>query len=462
MAACSDENEACEIPTVLIIGVAGAGKSSLGNALSGKKIDGESSSFVVGSGGNSVTQKTSAQVGNFCGLDDRKLCLIDTPGHGDRSGRDADFRKNMIQELKSHRTVHAILWVVNAEKPRMDGQDFEFFRLLTDVFGPGCLNNLVINFSYYGHGEHSVRQRERQAKTLESLTRNVVEFIKEFQISDSSEPRPIPQMRPEANNFDGTTGFEKHVSAIEHFVHQRERQAKTQESLTRNVAEFIPEFRIKDSSEPRPIPQMKPEVNNFDGTTGFEKRFFAIVLWLSVLSLSVLWLSFAEVNNFDGSSVEVVPSKWFRHGTTVLETCFFAIVLSLFLLWLFQAKTQDSLTRNVVEFIMDFQIDDRSDLRPIPQMRPEVNNFDGTTGFEKRFFAIDALHDQQDEKQVNIFNSECEELWQVIKGLSAYPVSDLEFVESQKDLLKKKLEEEEEKRFMAEEEIKVVLSNFEM
>ena len=70
---------------------------------------------------------------------------------------------------------------MNSETPRLDSQDAEFFRLLTELFGPGCLANLLVNFSYFAHSEDAVTRRTRQVKTVDSLKSSVIKFIMEFQ-----------------------------------------------------------------------------------------------------------------------------------------------------------------------------------------------------------------------------------------------------------------------------------------
>ena len=174
-----EENSAI---VVVQVGVVGAGKSSLGNALLGFRAMDNEVPFEVGVSGFSVTKLTEAVDGYFKGDPEAgKIRVIDTPGHGDGAGQDSSYRQQMVERLKTENDhIDVILWVINAEKPRIDSQDAELFGLLNDAFGPKFLRNLVINFSHFPHGQMHEQQRNRQSKTFENLKENITQFILEF------------------------------------------------------------------------------------------------------------------------------------------------------------------------------------------------------------------------------------------------------------------------------------------
>ena len=201
--------------TILLIGVVGAGKSSMANTLLGHKPYGEKPLFEVSGDGSSVTRDTKSVMGNFFGMAGRPLRIVDTPGHGDRQGRDADFRKQMILELKKVRTVHAIMWIINAEKPRIDQQDDEFFDILSKAFGPGFLKNLLVNFSFFGHAKSSYRKRSLQGKDLSVLRGNVLQFIAEFTEKQETKYEKKNDKQPSAMSEEKKTEKKKHKALLQ-------------------------------------------------------------------------------------------------------------------------------------------------------------------------------------------------------------------------------------------------------
>ncbi len=95
----------------------------------------------------SCTLTCQAADGHFLGDSQKPVRVIDTPGHGDSQGRDHSFRDEIIRTMREEKVVHAFLLTKNAQAPRVDMQDIEFFEILRGIFGAGFFSNVVIVFT---------------------------------------------------------------------------------------------------------------------------------------------------------------------------------------------------------------------------------------------------------------------------------------------------------------------------
>jgi len=117
--------------TLLIIGSAGNGKSTLGNRL--RNVEATSSdAFRESDSTDSETMNTVVKQGNYEGV---PITVIDTPGLNDSHGMDALHLSEMISTIRRHNTVHGIAIVLNGQADRFDDNLKRMIRLLWNLFG---------------------------------------------------------------------------------------------------------------------------------------------------------------------------------------------------------------------------------------------------------------------------------------------------------------------------------------
>ena len=133
---------------LVLVGTTGVGKSTFGNAILGlDAVEGDTSKefgFKTSGSTKSCTQVASCLDGYWFGYKEFPIRVIDTPGHGDSSGKDVRLRESIVECLRQERFVHAFLWFKNAESPRFDKQDADFYKIFTEMFGCGFLDNLIV------------------------------------------------------------------------------------------------------------------------------------------------------------------------------------------------------------------------------------------------------------------------------------------------------------------------------
>ncbi len=115
--------------------------------IDGKSQNPEEGPFRRSDETQSCTLACEAADGFFLGDRRKPVRIIDTPGHGDSQGRDHSFRDEVIRTMKEEKVVHAFLLTKNAQAPRVDMQDIEFFEILRKIFGDGFFSNVVIVFT---------------------------------------------------------------------------------------------------------------------------------------------------------------------------------------------------------------------------------------------------------------------------------------------------------------------------
>ncbi|CAG0892679.1 unnamed protein product [Darwinula stevensoni] len=150
---------------ICLVGVAGNGKSTLGNILLGLEPD-DDGGFETSSGARSCTLGVQWKDGNFRGRAGQPIRVIDTPGHGDGEGRDKELRRNMVEELKKQETIDAFIWVKNAQDPRYTKTEAEYFQILIEIFGGAYFHNFVVVFSRWSFSEKEEQKRNKLKKPV--------------------------------------------------------------------------------------------------------------------------------------------------------------------------------------------------------------------------------------------------------------------------------------------------------
>ena len=169
------------LPTLLVIGKTGTGKSSVCNVVSGLPHD--SLAFPVGTGALSCTQATALTTAHFRGDSARPIALIDTTGFDDPQS-DTDTR--IIEELKTTlmtrcKYVNLFAITVNGQNPRLDGSLVEMVRILEDMFGQTFWKHCLIIFTRMSMDQKARKKRRatNQQRTDAAIAMEYIMVVQE-------------------------------------------------------------------------------------------------------------------------------------------------------------------------------------------------------------------------------------------------------------------------------------------
>ena len=130
------------IPSIVVFGNTGSGKSCLSNTLVGME-----NAFQESENVESETMETKGKNGVF---DNQPTFIIDTPGIHDASGLDTPHLVEMTQYIKAHKEVKAFVIVINFLNSRLDDGVRRLFQLVSNMYpGKKWYHNLAVVWSNY-------------------------------------------------------------------------------------------------------------------------------------------------------------------------------------------------------------------------------------------------------------------------------------------------------------------------
>ena len=167
---------------LVLLGNTGAGKSTLGNSLSGKpqlfESNGGSESFTSEvffkkTQWNPVSKAAAAadtsQVLNLC----------DTPGMFDSRKQDYKNMTSLVNYFSEHvGSISALLIVLNGQLHRLDVHLKEMIDLFSKVF-PNMWENTMVVFTRWGQDKRSQEVREKTGETDEKKTQQYNKYLKD-------------------------------------------------------------------------------------------------------------------------------------------------------------------------------------------------------------------------------------------------------------------------------------------
>ena len=198
------------MPTLVVVGSVGEGKSSLCNVLAGK----EYNDHLFSTDGTTTTASTKTIQWRNNG---QNICLVDTPGLFALGENENAAENSIVNELKNHTNVTVFAIVLNGSKPRFDQSRKQMIRKLQTMFGKKFLEkNTVFVITHWHYDEDSRSRRKNTGQDEISWKRDVNMILKDqFGLRN---PKGVPVIFLDALYGDENnekTKFQKGVDELE-------------------------------------------------------------------------------------------------------------------------------------------------------------------------------------------------------------------------------------------------------
>lgn len=180
--------------TVVLVGLTGSGKSSLGNFLL------EKDAFATSDSAHSETKETVVE-------SESQLCVVDTPGYLDTTGRDAVHLSAMVDKVKSLENVWCFVLVVNFWNPRFDSNLKQMLRVFYSMFKHA---NMWDNFAICFTRTNSDVPSDKRSKKQQDFAKEIRVFVEAMGATMACNPYCFfVDIDPDANDVDAASAKEK-------------------------------------------------------------------------------------------------------------------------------------------------------------------------------------------------------------------------------------------------------------
>merc|ERR1719186_1408230 len=155
-------------PRIVILGPAGAGKSSLANVLIGrdknyKNPDKDRECFTVSAlaeeGKDGVTQETCHEVGPWLGVG-QNVTVVDTPGFGVKLVEEEATIDGLVNFLRNDiKYVDAFVIAFKQMDNRVTSSFKTMIKIVGGIFGEEFWDNVIIEATFWGYSQDKIEDR---------------------------------------------------------------------------------------------------------------------------------------------------------------------------------------------------------------------------------------------------------------------------------------------------------------